>query len=128
MAADQLHMRVGLTASELDDDALAECVTMLGEELSQLEVDEVSAPSEGEAPPGAKGVELLAVGALVVKFARSQKLLTRVVDVVRDWLTRNDADSVRMEIDGDVIEVKGSVTPEERKALIDSWVQRHAEG
>ena len=128
MAADQLYVRVGLTASGLDDDALAECVSMLGAELSELDVDEVSGASEGDAPPGAKGVELLAVGALMVKLARSQKVLSRVVDVVRDWLTRNDADSVRMEIGGDVLEITGSVSAAERKALIDTWVQRHSQG
>lgn len=127
MAADQLHLRVGLTASGLDGEALAECASMLGEEISQLDVDEVSGASEGNAPPGAKGVELMAVGALVVKLGRSQKLLNRLIDVVRDWLTRNDADSVRMEIDGDVLEITGSVSAAERKALIDTWVQRHGQ-
>lgn len=126
MAADQIEVRVGLAASDLDSDTLAECATMLGQELADLDVDEVGALPAGEAPPGAKGVELIAVGALVVKLARSTKVLGQVVDTLRDWLRRNHADSIRLEIDGDVLEIKG-VSQEERKTLIDAWVGRHAE-
>jgi hypothetical protein len=41
-------------------------------------------------------------------------------------LTRNEAETIRMEIDGDVLELSGT-TSNERKALIDSWVTRHSE-
>jgi hypothetical protein len=75
---------------------------MLGEELTDFDVDEVANVASGDAPPGAKGVELLSLGALVVKLAGSTKLLGQVVEAVRDWLSRNDADSVRLEIGGDV--------------------------
>ena len=125
MARGQIEVRVGLAGGDLDADALTECATMLGQELADLDVDEVASLSAGEAPPGAKGVELLAVGALVVKLARSTKVLGQVVDTMRDWLRRNHADSIRLEIDGDVIEIKGAAQ-EERKILIDAWVGRHS--
>ena len=67
-----------------------------------------------------------ALGGLIVRFAKSSKVLRQVVDTVRDWLTRNEAESVRMEIDGDILEITGATT-EERRMLIESWVQRHAE-
>ena len=127
MAADQIHLRIGLTASGLDDEALAECATMLGEELAELDIDEVSTAAAGPAPPGAKGVEFVALGALVVKLARSQELLSSLVDTVRDWFSRNGPDSVRIEIDGDVLEVTGAISASEREALIDTWVRRHAQ-
>ena len=126
MAAAQLELRVALTGDGLDDDALADCAVRLGEELAELDVDAVEAAAAGDAPPGAKGVELMALGALVVKLAGSRKLLGQLVDAVRDWISRNDADSVRMEIDGDVLEIKGA-SAAERAVLIDSWVSRHAE-
>lgn len=126
MAAAQLELRVALTGDGLDDDALADCAARLGEELAELDVDAVEAAAAGDAPPGAKGVELMALGALVVKLAGSRKLLGQLVDAVRDWISRNDADSVRMEIDGDVLEIKGA-SAAERAVLIDSWVSRHAE-
>jgi len=126
MAGNQIEVRVGLAGGDLDGEALAECAAMLSQELADLDVDEVASLSTGAAPPGAKGVELLAVGALVVKLARSTKVLSQVVDTMRDWLRRNHADSIRLEIDGDVLEIKG-VSQEERKTLIDAWVGRHSE-
>lgn len=126
MAGDQIEVRVGLAAGDLDSDALAECAAMLSQELADLDVDEVGPLAAGEAPEGAKGVELIAIGALVVKLARSTKVLGQVVDTMRDWLRRNHADSIRLEIDGDVLEIKGA-SPDEKKTLIDTWVSRHSE-
>jgi hypothetical protein len=125
-AANQLEVRVTLSDGGLDDDTVAEQAAMLCQELAQLDVDEVGSVAEGVAPPGTKGIELLALGGLFVKFARSHKILSQVVDSVRDWLTRNEAESVRMTIDGDVLEITGATT-DERRVLIESWVQRHSE-
>ena len=125
-AAQQMELHVALSDIGLDDDTVADRAAMLREELSELDVDEVGSVAAGEAPPGSKGLEFLALGGLVVRFARSGKLLGQVVDAVRDWLTRNEAESVRMEIDGDVLEITGATT-EERRLLIESWVQRHSE-
>lgn len=125
MTAADIDLRLALGGDGLDDEALADGATMLGEALAELDVEEVRPAMDGEAPPGAKGVELAVLGALVVKLARSGKVLGQLVDSVRDWLSRNNAESVRMEIDGDVLEIKGGVTGAERKVLIDAWVQRH---
>jgi hypothetical protein len=126
MGAEQIELRVALDGSD-DDEALAESASQLLEELSELDVDDVQPATAGDAPAGSKGIELVALGALIVKLARSGKILGQVVGVVRDWMTRNSASSVRLEIDGDVLEIKGVVSPDERKTLIDSWVQRHTE-
>ena len=125
MGPAQLELRVALAGDGLDDEALADCAAQLGDELAELDVDAVEPAGAGDAPPGAKGIELMALGALVVKLAGSRKLLGQLVDAVRDWISRNDADSVRMEIDGDVLEIKGA-SAADREALIDSWVSRHA--
>src|SRR5262245_31606923 len=124
MGAEQIELRVALDGSD-DDEALAESAGQLLDELSELDVDDVQPATAGDAPAGSKGIELVALGALIVKLARSGKILGQVVGVVRDWMTRNSASSVRLEIDGDVLEIKGVVSPDERKTLIDSWVQRH---
>ena len=122
---DQLELHVSLDGEFADSETLADSAAQLIQELSDLDVDDVRQAEGGAAPPGSKGVELLAVGALIVDLARNTKVLTQIVDTVRDWLNRNDAESVRLEIGGDIIEVKGA-SSDERRALIESWVQRHA--
>jgi hypothetical protein len=123
MAADQIELRVVVDGSG-DDEALAESADRLLQELCELDVDDVRPATAGEAPAGSKGIELVALGALIVKLARSGKVLGQVVSAIRDWMSRNNANSVRLEIGGDVLEIKG-VSPDERKVLIESWVQRH---
>jgi hypothetical protein len=125
MPADEVELRIVLSAAEADDEGLAHSVGALVEELSELDVNDIHQASGGDVPPGSKGVELLALGALVVKLARSRAVLAQLVGTIRDWLTRNDADSVRIELDGDVLEIKG-VTAEDKKALIDNWLERHS--
>ena len=124
MGADQIELRVVLDGSE-DDEALADSADRLLQELCELDVDDVQPASAGDAPAGSKGIELVALGALIVKLARSGKVLGQVVSAIRDWMGRNNANSVRLEIGGDVLEIKG-VSPDERRVLIDDWVQRHA--
>jgi hypothetical protein len=126
VAAEQLAVRVALTDSSLDDDALAEMAEQLRTELAELDVDDVAPAVEGDAPPGTKAIDLLAIGALVVKFVSSRKVLTNVVEVVRDWMTRNGGGSIRLEVDGDVIELS-SASADDRRVLIDSWIERHSQ-
>jgi len=124
--ADRIELHVVLTDAELDDEAVAESSVLLREELADLDVDEVEPVAAGDAPAGAKGVELVAIGALVVKLVRSHHVLGQVVEALRDWVARNASQSVRIELDGDVLELTGA-SAAERKALIDTWVRRHGE-
>jgi hypothetical protein len=109
-----------------DDEALAESALALGLDLAELDVEEVVPASAGGAPAGAKGVELLALGGLLVKLGRSTGVLGDVVDAIRDWVGRTGTRSVKMTVDGDVVEITGASTTEV-KQLIDAWVERHSD-
>jgi hypothetical protein len=123
--ADQIEVRVDLDAGVVDADTLAEYAGLLAEQLGELDVDEVRGATGGEAPPGSKGLELHVLGALLVKLARSTEILGQIVDTLREWVGRIGAKCVRLEIDGDVLEITGA-SSDERRALIEAWVQRHA--
>ena len=127
MAADVIQLQVvpGGDAPD-DDEALAESVLALVDELADLDVDEVLPVAAGEAPEGSKGVELLALGGLLIKLGQSSRVLRQVVDAIRDWVGRTGARSVKMTVDGDVLEVTGA-SGADMKKLIDAWVQRHSE-
>jgi hypothetical protein len=108
---------------EADAEDVAEATMQLRRELLELDVDGVEAPRAGEPPPGARAVDLAALGALVVTFGQSQ-LLTAVVAAVRSWLSRSQRRSIRLELGGDVLELTGVASDEQRR-LTDEWLRRH---
>ena len=51
--------------------------------------------------------------------------LRAVVGTVKAWLARSAARSVKLELDGDVIEVSG-VSSADQQRLIELWIERHS--
>jgi hypothetical protein len=126
MAAPQHALTAELDAGpDVDDEERAELTGRLRGALLELDVDAVEPASGGAAPEGAKGVELLAIGGLVIRFAMSSAMLRSVVDVASGWMSRQQARSVKLTLDGDTLEVTGT-SSEEQQRLIDLWVERHA--
>jgi hypothetical protein len=122
----QWHMTAQLDAGpEHDAEELAELTQRLRDELLELDVDAVEPATGGAAPEGAKGLELLAVGGLVVRFAMKAPVLRAVVDTNVGWLGRQQARSVKLTLDGDTLELTG-VSSDEQQRLIELWVARHA--
>lgn len=111
--------------AEYDAEALADLTQRLRSELLDLEIDSVEPAAGGEAPDGAKGVELLAIGGLVVRFVLRADVLKSVVTTTSAWLGRQQARSVKLTLDGDTLEVTG-LSSEEQSGLIELWVARHA--
>jgi hypothetical protein len=71
-------------------------------------------------PEGAKGlaVELVGVGIGIVGG------LPGIVTLIQQWRERKRVSAVRLEIDGDVLELSG-VSSSEQTLLIQSWLDRH---
>jgi hypothetical protein len=108
---------------DTDPEEIAEATLRLRRELLDLDVEAVELPSAGEPPPGTRAVELAALGALVVTVAQS-KLLAGVVTAVRAWLGGAPQRSIKLELDGDVLELTG-VSSKEQRRLTDEWLRRH---
>ena len=126
MTGAQWQMAAQLDAGpEQDAEELAELTQRLRDELLELDVDAVEPATGGAAPDGAKGLELLAVGGLVVRFAMKAPVLRTVVDTIVKWLGRQQARSVKLTLDGDTLELTG-VSSDEQQRLIELWVARHA--
>ena len=103
---------------------VAEATRRLRRELLELDVEAVEPATAGEAPPGTRGVELAALGALVVTLAKSQ-VLAGILAAVRSWLAGQQQRSVKLELDGDVLELTGVSSAEQRR-LAEEWLRRHA--
>jgi hypothetical protein len=108
---------------DADAEEVAETTLQLRRELLDLDVGAVEVPRAGEAPPGTRAVELAALGALVVSMAKPE-LLAAVVGAVRSFLSRSQHRSIKLVLDGDVLELSG-VSSDEQRRLTDEWLRRH---
>jgi hypothetical protein len=118
-----IHVAVGGGA---DAEEVAEATAQLRRELLDLDVEAVALPQGGEPPPGARAVDVAALGALLVTVAQSQ-LLGPVVAAVRSWLAGSQRRSIKLELGGDVLELTG-VSSSEQRRLTDEWLRRHGGG
>ena len=112
--------------ADSDAEELAELTRRLRGQLLELDVDAVELATGGEAPRFPRGVELLAIGGLVIQFAMESEVLKSVVDATTAWLGRQQGRSVKLTLDGDTLEVTG-VSSDEQRRLVDLWVARHAD-
>ncbi len=112
-----------------DDDQdmaqIAELTKQLRMELLELDVDAVDLVRVENAPGGTKGVEAQAPGSLAVTVARTPGTLGILVRTLGSWLRRGRSRSIKLELDGDVLELSG-ITSEEQDRLISAWIARHS--
>ncbi len=113
-------------ASEEDEQRLDELTARLRRELLELDVESVDRPAGEDAPPGSRGLDLAAAGLVVVRLAKSAAGLKAVIRHLQDWLTRNDERTVKLEVDGDTLEMTG-ITSAQQDLLITAWVERHTD-
>jgi hypothetical protein len=124
MGTEPLLLGVQVTVGpDGDAEEIAEVTRQVRRELLGLDVEAVRTPTEGDAPAGSKGLELAALGALVVTVARSQ-VLNSIVATVRNWLAGSRERGIRLELGGDVLELTG-VSSKEQRRLTDEWLARH---
>ena len=108
-----------------DADELEQAVHSLRRELLELDVDAVEPGAAGDAPDGARALEALALGALIVRLVRTPESLGAVTRTIRIWLARRPDRRVRIELDGDVLELT-NISDEAHQQVIDAWIARHA--
>ena len=123
LEATEVNLQVSIGA---DGEAaeVAEAALQLRRELLGLDVDTVKTPQAGAPLPGTKGVEVAVAGALLVSLS-DPRVLAPVVEAVRSWLAGSFQRSVKMELGGDVLELNGLSSAEQRR-LADEWLARHA--
>jgi hypothetical protein len=122
-----LHLQ--LSEENADAERLAVLAGYLRADLLRLDVDDVRVVSAGAPPPGARGIGVAAVDALLIALSQSAQELRSVVSSVRDWLRRADEPSrtVRLELDGDVLELsQASMADQDR--LVELFISRHTAG
>jgi hypothetical protein len=121
------NLRVSLIEEGAEAEDVARQTGYLREELLQLDVDDVTAVPARDIPPGARAVGIAEIGQLVVALGGSATALSQVVTVMRSWLGRfhDSSPSLRLEIDGDAIEVS-KATDEQVTDAFRVFVERHS--
>jgi uncharacterized caspase-like protein len=107
-----------------DREALAQLADALRRELLDLDVDAVRQMPVGDAPPDSRAFNITALGTLVITLAKSE-LLAAIVNAVVAWLSNRRQQTVKIEVDGDVLELTG-LPSKERQRLTEEWLGRRA--
>jgi hypothetical protein len=119
-----VRLQVG---DDVHDEEYTRLAGLLRRELLRLDVADVRRRSEGEAPEGARSVDVETLGTLLVSVASTARALRVVVTTINAWLGRSrSARSAVIEVDGDVLVVQG-VSEEAQNRLIDDWIVKHAQ-
>ena len=118
-------VRLDVAETGSDAERVDQLTRALRDELRQLDVDDVRAGNGSPAPDGARGVDAATVGTLAVALFGSGGL-TAVVAAVRDFVDRgaSSSRSVRLELDGDVLELTGASSSEQQQ-MVEAFLGRH---
>jgi len=121
-------LQIQLSEDGADAERLDTLTGYLRQELLDLDAGQVKPLRAGEAPPGARAIDVIAVGGLVVSLINSDTL-GAVVATVKNWLGRGQSTThaVRLEIDGDAIDLSAASTAEQER-LVELFVSRHGAG
>lgn len=111
--------------SDTDEVELDQLRLRLRERLLELDVDSVESRRAGPAPAGARGLDLLAAGALLVSLSKSATTLKAVVGVVQTWMANRPVHTVELTVGGNTLKVSG-VASQEQQRLIDLFIERTA--
>ena len=114
-------VRISVRDPSADAPEVERLAGLLREELLDLDVEDVLPQIMGGAPAGAKAIELVELGTLLVTLAKSGGLLSQIAGLVRSWVARNDRLAVSLEV-GDAKIVIDGATSGERRQLIDAWI------
>jgi hypothetical protein len=122
-------LRLQLAEEGADAERLDALTGFLRQELLQLDVDDVTALPAGEPPPGARGLEAVTVGGLLVALGSAAQGLSAIITAIRAWLARGGRAhrKVRLEIGGDALELSDA-TAADQDRLIALFIERHATG
>jgi hypothetical protein len=110
---------------EADAEEVAEATEQLRRELLELDLESVAAAPGPEPPQGARAIDAAALGGLIVTVTNSH-LFTSIVNAVRTWLAGQPQRTIRLELDGDVLELAG-LSSDEQSRLADVWLARHTD-
>ena len=108
--------------SDTDDVELDQLTTALRRRLGDLDVEQVDRVRGADVPAGAKPIDAIAVGALVVSLA--PPILTAALSLLQEWLANRPVRRIKLTLDGDSIELTAA-SRDSQQRLIEAFLRRH---
>jgi len=122
-ALTDLEVRLG-DEDELDPERLERLTAALLRDLRQVSEVESAARAPGTpAPDGTRGVDVLSIGMLILTVAKTGTALRAATGAIQAWLSGQPNRSVKLELDGDVLEISG-ISSAAQEQLIAHWIAR----
>lgn len=115
---------VELYADRADPEETERLSLALRQELIEIdEIDSVKRASAGPPPPGSRGLDLAALGALAIVAKPTVEVLDQVFGVLRAWLTGagSKPQTLRITVNGQSIEL--TPTTEQQEQLVTTFIQ-----
>jgi len=109
---------------DTDDDEMERLGYSLRADLRDLDVDIVEPTATRAIPEDARAAEALLLGAAIVRLGRTSEAFSSLLRTLRSWLGNHADRRVRIELDGDVLELTGA-SDAERERLVNVWIDRH---
>lgn len=121
------ELTVELFEPGADDEELAGLTELLRQEILTLDVDSVTPVMLGPAPPDSKGLDVAAIGSILVMLQGGVELATKVMSAIKSWLGRASTPdrSLKLTMNGQTLELSAA-TAEQQQRLIDEFVQAAA--
>jgi hypothetical protein len=119
-----MQVLIALGEPDADPERLQRLTEGVRAELLELDVDNVETVRAGEAPPGARAIDMAAVGALLVSLGGSTEALTQMVNAVRAWVGRGGgaARSVEMTVGDKTLRI-ANASVDQQDRLIEEFVR-----
>lgn len=118
------EISITIAEEDADPERVDVLTGQLREELLQLDVEGVRRAPGGPAPEDARVVDVAAIGALLVTVAGVATSLDEIIGVLRRWAGGGVPRTVKIEIDGDKLELSNATRAQQRE-LIEAFVRRH---
>ncbi|MCW2849708.1 MAG: hypothetical protein JWR90_3682 [Marmoricola sp.] len=117
------ELQIEILDPTADDQEIEGFTESLRLALLELDVDSVSRPTTGQTPSGSKGLDLAAVGALLVALKNSVELATQVVSAVRSWMHRANGatQTLKLTMNGQTLELSAA-TLDQQQELVDAFI------
>jgi hypothetical protein len=120
-------IRLELYDADADPEVVDRDTRALREELLSIgAVDSVTPATAGPAPDNTRGLELAAIGALIVHAQPTLELVTHVVGVIRHWLAGGahaaPERTLRLTVNGQSLEL-ADATASQQQELVDQFIR-----